>query len=106
MQADAQLLHQVWLNLFQNAVEAMPRGGELSVRASDGNPVRIEVHDSGSGIDPAHAARLFKPFFSTKTRGTGLGLAITKKIIEAHGGAIRAESRPRQGTSVLVEIPR
>ncbi|HLF94556.1 MAG TPA: ATP-binding protein, partial [Planctomycetota bacterium] len=105
-QADAQLLQQVWLNLFQNAVEAMPRGGELAVRVADGNPVRIEVRDSGAGIDPAHAARIFKPFFSTKTRGTGLGLAITKKIVEAHGGAIRAESRAGQGTSVFVEIPR
>jgi len=105
-QADAQLLQQVWLNLFQNAIEAMPKVGDLAVRVTDGNPVRIEIRDSGAGIDPAHAARIFKPFFSTKTRGTGLGLAITKKIIEAHGGSIRAESRPGKGTSVFVEIPR
>ena len=105
-QADAQLLQQVWLNLFQNAIEAMTKGGDLAVRVTDGDSVRIEVRDSGAGIDPAHAARIFKPFFSTKTRGTGLGLAITKKIVEAHGGAIRAESRAGQGTSVFVEIPR
>ncbi|HXX95283.1 MAG TPA: ATP-binding protein [Planctomycetota bacterium] len=105
-QADSQLLHQVWLNLLQNAVEAMPRGGDLEVRVTGGDPVRIEIRDSGLGIDPAHQARLFRPFFSTKTRGTGLGLAITKKILEAHGGSIRVESRPRKGTSIFVEIPR
>jgi PAS domain S-box-containing protein len=104
---DPQLMHQVWINLFQNAVEAMPRGGELRVRVSDGpGAVRVEVRDAGTGVDPAHLQKLFKPFFSTKTRGTGLGLAITKKIVEAHGGTIRVESRPRQGTSVYVEIPR
>jgi two-component system, sporulation sensor kinase E len=103
--ADAPLLNQVWINLFQNAIEAMPKGGELAVRVTAGEFVRIEVHDSGTGIEPANAARLFKPFFSTKTRGTGLGLAITKKIIDAHGGSIRAESRRGQGTSIIVEIP-
>ena len=104
--ADSQLLQQVWLNLFQNAIEAMPRGGDLSVRVSGGDPARIEISDTGTGIDPAHVERVFKPFFTTKTRGTGLGLAITKKIIEAHGGLIRAESWPKRGTTIFVEIPR
>jgi PAS domain S-box-containing protein len=103
---DSQLLHQVWVNLFQNALEAMPRGGDLTVHVSGDDPIRVEVRDSGSGIDPAHLPRVFKPFFSTKTKGTGLGLAITRKIIEAHGGEIRAESAPRKGTSIFVEIPR
>jgi len=106
LHGDSQLLHQVWLNLFQNAVEAMPRGGDLTVQVSGEDPVRIEVRDSGAGIDPVHLPRVFKPFFSTKTRGTGLGLAITRKIIEAHGGEIRAESVPQNGTSIFVEIPR
>jgi PAS domain S-box-containing protein len=105
LRGDPQLLHQVWLNLFQNAIEAMPKGGDLVVRVTEGNPVQIEVHDGGPGIDPAHASRLFKPFFSTKTRGTGLGLAISKKIIEAHSGSIRVESRPKRGTSIFMEIP-
>lgn len=104
--ADPHLLHQVWTNLFQNAVEAMPKGGEIRIRVADGPVVRVEVADQGGGIEPAHAARLFKPFFSTKTRGTGLGLAITRKIIEAHGGTIRIESVPGEGTTVIVEIPR
>jgi PAS domain S-box-containing protein len=104
--ADAQLLHQVWVNLFQNAIEAMGRGGELRVVVRSGDPVRVEVRDSGDGIDPAHAERLFRPFFSTKTRGTGLGLAISKKIIEAHAGRIGCESRPGKGTTFTVEISR
>ena len=106
LRGDPQLLHQVWVNLFQNAVEAMPRGGTLLVRVSGRGPVRVEVRDDGHGIDRAGLARLFKPFFTTKTRGTGLGLAISKKIVEAHRGRVWAESEPRKGTSVFVEIPR
>ena len=102
---DAPLMHQVWINLFQNAVEAMPRGGELRVRVSRGGPLRVEVRDSGVGIDPSGLPRIFRPFYSTKTRGTGLGLAITQKIVEAHGGQIRVESDPGKGTSFFVEIP-
>lgn len=105
--ADPHLLQQVWINLFQNAIEAMPEGGELRVAAapSEGG-VRVEVRDTGTGIEPAHAGDVFKPFFSTKARGTGLGLAITRKIVEAHGGTIRLESAPGRGTTVYVEIPR
>ncbi|MBI2931735.1 MAG: PAS domain S-box protein [Planctomycetes bacterium] len=106
MDADAHLLHQVWVNLFQNAVEAMHKGGTLSVRIAAGPVARVEIQDTGAGVSPEHMARLFRPFFSTKTRGTGLGLAITRKIIEAHGGSVWIESRLHQGTTVVVEIPR
>jgi signal transduction histidine kinase len=105
LNADAALLHQVWLNLLQNAVEAMPEGGDLRVRVTQGERVRIEVRDTGMGMDSASLAKVFRPFFSTKTRGTGLGLAISRKIVEAHGGTIRLESAPRRGTTVVVEIP-
>ncbi len=104
--ADPQLLHQVWVNLLQNAIEAMPAGGDLTVRVTDGATPRVDVHDAGTGIRPEHAAKLFRPFFSTKTRGTGLGLAISRKIIEAHGGTITIESRPERGTRVRVELAR
>lgn len=103
--ADPQLLQQVWINLFQNAIEAMPKGGTLRVAVTAGPPVRIEIRDTGVGLDPAYAKNIFKPFFSTKARGTGLGLAISRKIVEAHGGTIRLESAPGQGTQVTVEIP-
>jgi signal transduction histidine kinase len=107
VRADVQLLHQVWVNLYQNAIEAMPRGGELAVRAAaTSTSVEVEVRDSGSGIEPSTMARLFKPFTTTKTRGTGLGLAIVKKIVEAHGGRIWAESDPGKRTSFFVEMPR
>lgn len=100
--ADPQLLHQVWVNLFQNAIEAMPKGGDLSVRVRDASPARVEVTDSGAGgIDAATAERIFKPFFTTKTRGTGLGLPITRKIVQAHGGRIWAEKK-----TFYVEMPR
>lgn len=106
IEADPELLQQVWINLFQNAVEAMPGGGDLKVKVVDGPRVAIEVRDTGNGVAPAHAAKLFRPFFSTKTRGTGLGLAISRKILEAHGGSIRMESSPGRGTAVFVEIPK
>jgi len=106
LRADPVLLHQVWVNLFQNAMEAMPRGGELRVRAADGPLVCVQIADSGGGVEPAHVPNLFRPFFSTKSRGTGLGLAISRKIIEAHGGTIRMESAPRRGATVTLEIPR
>ncbi len=104
--ADPHLLHQVWLNLFQNAVEAMPKGGELTVRVRDQSPALVEVSDTGTGIPAEQVDRIFKPFVTTKTRGTGLGLAITRKHLEAHGGRIWAESRPPQRTTFYVEMPR
>lgn len=106
VQGDPHLLDQVWINLLSNAVEAMPQGGDLAVRVTGGASVRVEIQDTGMGIERANLAKIFKPFFSTKTRGTGLGLAITKKIVEAHGGKITVESEPRRGTRVVVEIPR
>jgi len=103
---DPHLLRQVWTNLFQNAVEAMPRGGDLRTRISGGPLVRVEIRDSGNGIDPETAERMWRPFYTTKTRGTGLGLPIVKKIIEAHGGRIWCESESGKSTSFFVEIPR
>ncbi len=103
--ADPHLIRQVWTNLFQNAIEAMPKGGHVTARIIVGNGVRVEIRDSGNGIDPAALDKIWRPFFTTKTRGTGLGLPIVKKIVEAHGGRICCESRPSEGTSFFVEIP-
>jgi PAS domain S-box-containing protein len=104
--ADPHLIRQVWTNLFQNAIEAMPKGGQLTARISLGNGVRVEIRDSGNGIDPAAVDKIWRPFFTTKTRGTGLGLPIVKKIVEAHGGRIWCESEAHRRTSFFVEIPR
>ena len=75
----------------------MPKGGDLRTRISGGPPVRVEIRDSGNGIDPETAERMWRPFYTTKTRGTGLGLPIVKKIIEAHGGRIWCQSESGKG---------
>ena len=106
VEADPELLQQVWLHLFQNAVEAMPQGGELRVRTVPGPLVQVEICDSGVGISQDHLANVFKPFHTTKTRGTGLGLPISRKIVEEHGGSIRIGPGAAGGTTVVVELPR
>jgi len=106
VRADPQLLRQVWVNLFQNAIEAMPSGGEVTTCLLPGKTVRVEIRDSGNGIDPSAAEKIWRPFFTTKTRGTGLGLPLVKKIVDAHGGRIWCESEPGKRTSFFVEIPR
>ena len=106
IQADPQMLRQIWVNLFQNAIEAMPKGGEVRVRVVREEAVRIEIRDTGNGIDAATVERIWRPFFTTKTRGTGLGLPLVKKIVEAHQGRIWCESEPKKRTSFFVEIPK
>ncbi len=101
-------INQVLLNLYLNAVEAMDPGGTLSVSLSvDDGPTRVKimVSDTGSGIRKEDLEHIFDPYFTTKQTGTGLGLAIVHKIIEAHGGEVRAESEIGRGTSVTVLIP-
>jgi len=101
-------INQVLLNLYLNAVEAMDPGGTLSVSLSvdDGSAwVKIMVSDTGSGIRKDDVEHIFDPYFTTKQTGTGLGLAIVHKIIEAHGGEVRAESEVGRGTTVTVLIP-
>jgi PAS domain S-box-containing protein len=101
-------LQQVFLNLFLNARDAMPRGGWLTVttRLEAGTAV-VEVADTGSGIPPEQLARIYDPFFTTKTigRGTGLGLSITYGIVREHRGAIRCDSVVGQGTRFTLTMP-
>ncbi len=105
-------LQQVFLNLFLNAKDAMPGGGRLTVKTSNGAGVHVTVSDTGSGIAQEHIARIYDPFFTTKNspvngqaRGTGLGLSVTYGIIQEHAGKIRVESRPGQGTTFFLEFP-
>ena len=101
-------LQQVFLNLFLNARDAMPRGGWLSVSTrSDGASVLAEVADTGSGIPPEQLARIYDPFFTTKSigRGTGLGLSISYGIVREHDGSIRCDSAVGQGTRFTVALP-
>jgi signal transduction histidine kinase len=99
---------EVLLVLLSNAVEAMPDGGTLTVRAhrgADPRQVTVEIRDTGIGISPAQQARLFHLFATTKPGGTGLGLAVAKKIVERHGGRIAATSAPGAGTCFTIGLP-
>jgi two-component system NtrC family sensor kinase len=102
-------LQQVFLNLFINAIQAMPDGGSLliKVHTEDGHWLKIEIEDTGLGIEPEHLPRIFDPFYTTKEvgRGTGLGLSVTYGIIEKHGGHIEAHSQKGQGTSFTITLP-
>jgi len=101
-------LQQVFLNLFLNARDAMPKGGWLSiVSREEGNSAIVEVGDTGSGIPAEQLSRIYDPFFTTKAigKGTGLGLSITYGIIQEHGGAIACDSVPGQGTRFTLTLP-
>lgn len=114
---DPQQLQQVLLNLVINARQATGSGGKVVVRTSAlpsqedprlavGGPwVEIAVADDGPGIPPERMEDIFKPFFTTKTQGTGLGLPISRKIVEAHGGILKAESREGAGATFYVWLP-
>lgn len=106
--ADNDQLQQVFLNLFLNARDAMPAGGEISVK-TEGNDgeAQIEIADSGVGIDKKDVKKIFDPFFTTKPtgKGTGLGLAVCYGIITAHGGKIEVSSNENQGTTFFIVLP-
>jgi PAS domain S-box-containing protein len=107
---DAQL-KQLFLNIFQNALEAMGQGGELTIRIarrlSSGSAwILIEVSDTGPGMPDSVKGHVFDPFFTTKPTGSGLGLAICRSIVDAHRGTIRAENKPdASGTMITIELP-
>lgn len=127
VQGDEAQLAQVFRNLIKNALQAIAgrRGGELSIvtrmattfhmlrtesqtgrsELRRGRFLVIDFTDNGVGIAQEHLAQLFTPFFTTKTKGTGLGLAVSQKIIAQHGGTIRVESDPGQGTVFHVYLP-
>jgi signal transduction histidine kinase len=114
---DATQLERTLLNLILNARDAMPDGGDVTIRIEDadltdndgetGTFVRISIIDTGVGMNAQTCANMFKPFFTTKgMNGTGLGLAIVDQIITRAGGTIRAESTPGEGTAIRLYIPR
>ena len=108
VQADPGLLRHVLGNLIANAVDAMPSGGTLTIRASrDGGDVAVAVDDTGVGIDPEQKRRLFEPFYTTKPRGkgTGLGLSISREIASVLKGRIEVDSTPGQGSRFTLTFP-
>jgi signal transduction histidine kinase len=103
---DAPMLHQSLLNLFINAMQAMPDGGSIRIDLrAEGGLARIEIEDTGHGIPADLTEKIWDPFFTTKDKGTGLGLGIVKNIIEAHGGSIRIVNRKTQGACVTIDLP-
>jgi len=116
MQLDRQQLTQAVMNVLLNAIQAMPSGGTLTVRAEavaspsdttvgSGAHARITISDTGPGVPPENLDRIFEPYFTTKEGGTGLGLALTHRIILEHRGSIRAENGPDGGARFVIDLP-
>jgi two-component system sensor histidine kinase PilS (NtrC family) len=119
---DPDQMKQVFWNLFINAAQSMPQGGEIKVLLAKGNAwglsslslssqlkgmewIKISVADSGSGIAPEEKEKIFEPFFTTKENGTGLGLSIVHRIIENHNGFIKVESELGRGSTFTFFLP-
>jgi len=104
--ADPELLHRALSNLVLNAMDAMPRGGTLTLLAKPHqDKVEIRVADTGEGITPEECERLFTPYYTTKEHGTGLGLAIVQSVVADHNGTIAMESRPGAGVTFVISLP-
>ena len=104
---DRPALFGALMNLLENAVQATPAGGVISLSASlEKGRVILSVHDTGPGIDSSLQERLFEPFFTTRSEGTGLGLAIARGVIQSMGGSIQIHSTPDTGTEFIVHLPR
>ncbi|MDD5529012.1 MAG: ATP-binding protein [bacterium] len=105
---DPDLMKQVFLNLFLNAVQAMPEKGEITIsvqKQKDTRFVEIKIQDNGLGIPSEVKDKIWEPFFTTKKKGSGLGLSIVRQIIDAHNGMIDIESKEKQGTTITIMLP-
>jgi signal transduction histidine kinase len=106
LMCDEEQLAQVILNLTMNAVQAMPNGGEIRLKARPhGAGVLIQVQDQGSGIPPENLDKVFDPFFTTKDGGTGLGLSVVHQIVTQHGGSVSLERNPDKGMTFSLLFP-
>jgi signal transduction histidine kinase len=105
--ADADRLRQVLINLLRNARQASPPGSKVRVECgpSDGDWVEVIISNAGETIPKESLARVFEPFFTSKSRGTGLGLPIVRRIVSAHGGEISLQSDSESGTRAILRLP-
>jgi len=106
LNVDPGLLRRAFTNIITNAVQAMPDGGKLKIRAwTSQNLAEVSFQDTGIGIPEDVKAKMFSPLFTTREKGVGLGLAVTKRLVESHKGEIKVFSRVGEGTTLTVQIP-
>lgn len=108
IQAQGERLQQVFINIILNALDAMPQGGTLGIRLSEGEGLAVvRISDTGTGIKPEHLTHIFDPFFTTKGigKGTGLGLSISYAIVKEHDGHIQVTSEIGKGSAFTVTLP-
>lgn len=104
---DMQKIHQVYINIFKNCIEAMPNGGSLFVNLSSGeNNIEVRIKDTGIGMSKEELLRLGEPYFSTKENGTGLGMMVAFSIIKSMGGSYKVHSVPGVGTTFILNFPK
>jgi signal transduction histidine kinase len=105
LHSDYELLRRVMVNLVENAIQAMPAGGAITIRhAKDSRGTRIIIEDEGEGLGE-ETQKIFEPFFTTKPSGTGLGLAISQQIVQALGGTLQLENRKTKGACAIIDLP-
>ncbi|MFH1996573.1 MAG: ATP-binding protein [Candidatus Omnitrophota bacterium] len=103
---DEKQMHEVFMNLLKNAADAMPDGGAITVVTKrEGDMLRVEFRDTGSGMPEEDMKKVFEPFFTTKEKGTGLGLSVCYGIVKAHNGELRYKSTVGKGTTAIIMLP-
>ena len=106
VKVDVQQMHEVFMNLLNNARDAMPNGGTIDIRTGiDNGRLRIDIKDTGSGIQDEILKKIFDPFFTTKEKGTGLGLAICNNIVKGQNGELSVSSIVGEGTTFTILLP-
>lgn len=105
--ADSEMLRRSLVNLIQNAMDVMPRGGELIITSYLGpHSFELEVADSGPGLSDEARRQAFDPYYTTKELGTGVGLSVVRQLVAAHGGQVMAKNCPQGGAAFTISLPR
>jgi signal transduction histidine kinase len=110
IQADEDQVRQILMNVIINAIQAIPKKGEIKIKTEKAplkgeTAIKLIIEDSGIGISEKDFNQIFDPFFSTKEKGSGLGLSIVYKLVEAHQGEIKVESKEGKGTKFIILLP-